>query len=392
MDNRGLAGKYEIKSLIARGGMSEIYLAEAVGTNNYYVIKKMRIDNRLDDVIIHQSLIAEKDILKDLRHPELVRIEDAFLYNGEIILVMEYVEGITLEQYLRHNRRAQVKEAIRWMKQLADVLGYLHSRDPVITYQDLKPSNIMLRPCGDITLIDFGTARKITERQENDSIVINNIGNNNNIINNVRNDREGLTEKIKTVKMGTKGFCAPELFEMNGGKETELTIENDIFSFGMTFYSLLTGLDPAHPLFRFDDKALFKLMEEGDREEKRCIKTANNIIKTCTQQNPLKRYHSCADLYQRLEYAEKRNSFGNTDPGRQYEISKLKKEMRLSGSFSGIRKSGIVLYDNWEKIALPQTDDGAEIVIDLNDTSVRKISRTELKVFMDIVIVSSDDK
>ena len=123
-----------------------------------------------------QCLVAEIDILRNLRHPNLPGIVDVIEQEEAFFMVMEYVEGMALDQVLERSGPIGQQEVILWAKQLCQVLIYLHSREPVIIYRDMKPSNIMLEPDGQVKLIDFGTAREYKACHANDTVCLGTAG------------------------------------------------------------------------------------------------------------------------------------------------------------------------------------------------------------------------
>ena len=108
--------------------------------------------------------MAETNILKKLSHPNLPSIIDVIDTEDSFIIIMDYVQGNSLNKALEEYGAQPQEYVIEWAKQLCDVLGYLHSRQPPIIYRDMKPANIMLKPDGNVTLIDFGTAREFKEK------------------------------------------------------------------------------------------------------------------------------------------------------------------------------------------------------------------------------------
>ena len=90
---------------------------------------------------------------------DVIEDDDRFL------IVMDYIQGNSLSKALDEFGAQPQDEVIRWAKQLCDVLGYLHSQNPSIIYRDMKPANIMLKPDGNVALIDFGTAREFKEKK-----------------------------------------------------------------------------------------------------------------------------------------------------------------------------------------------------------------------------------
>lgn len=154
----------------------------------------------------------EANLLAQLDHSGLTKVSDLFNEGGRWYLVMEYVDGETLEAIAQHSgRRMPEATVITWALQLCDVLAYLHSRNPPVIFRDIKPSNIMLTPDGRIKLIDFGIARFFKPGQTRD-----------------------------TRNMGTPGFAAPEQY---GKGQTDG--RSDIYSLGVTLHCLLTEYDCA---------------------------------------------------------------------------------------------------------------------------------------------------
>ena len=261
-------GKYKILNKIGQGGMSTVYLAMNERANKQWAIKEVRKDGVADYEVVRQSLIVETDMLKQLSHPYLPSIVDVIEEQGRFLIVMDYIEGNTLSRALQEYGAQPQEYVIEWARQLCDVLGYLHTRKPPIIYRDLKPANIMLRPDGSITLIDFGTAR--TYKRENIE---------------------------DTTCLGTRGYAAPEQF----GGRGQTDARTDIYCLGTTLYHLVTGHNPCEPPYelypiRHWNPALSQGLEK--------------IIQKCTQLNPADRYQSCAELMYDLEhYQELDQSF-----------------------------------------------------------------------------------
>ncbi len=155
-----LDGKYRILSEIGRGGMSIVYLAINESANKTWAVKEIRKDKKDDGSFAAKRLIAETEMLKKLRHTNLPAVVDVIDQEDTLVIVMDYIEGNSLQDLLEDEGAQPPEKVIDWAVQLCDVLGYLHRRYPPIIYRDLKPSNVMLRPDGQVTLIDFGTARE----------------------------------------------------------------------------------------------------------------------------------------------------------------------------------------------------------------------------------------
>jgi serine/threonine-protein kinase len=253
-------GKYKILSVIGRGGMSVVYMAINERANKPWAVKEVRRSGVRDFEIVRQGLITETEFLKKLSHPNLPSIVDVIDSDQSFLIVMDYIEGYPLSRALREQGTLPQERVIEWAKQLCGVLGYLHSRTPAIIYRDMKPSNIMLRPDGNVTLIDFGTAREFKSSRPAD-----------------------------TMCLGTAGYAAPEQF----GGYGQTDARTDVYCLGATMHHLLTGIDPAMPPFeRLPLREVDPLLSAG----------LEHIVERCTQQNPLDRYQSCAELMYALEH------------------------------------------------------------------------------------------
>lgn len=253
-------GKYEVLREVGRGGMSVVYLAMDKRLNKQWAIKEFRKDK--DDAskqIALKALLDEANLMKKLDHPTLPRIVDIIDDNQNVYVVMDYIEGESLNKVLDAYGAQPQEAVIEWAKQLSDVLDYLHTQNPPVIYRDMKPANIMLKPDGTVRLIDFGIAREYKEGKDGD------------------------TEAI-----GTRGYAAPEQF---GGKG-QTDARTDIYSLGVTLYHLVTGKNPAEPPYeiypiRHWDPSLSSGFEW--------------LIQKCTQLNPNDRYQSCAEVTYVLE-------------------------------------------------------------------------------------------
>ena len=121
-------GKYKILNKIGQGGMSVVYLAMNERANKQWAIKEVRKDGVQNFEVVKQGLIAETDLLKKLNHPNLPSIIDVIDGDGTFLIVMDYIEGKSLNSILQEQGAQKQEDVVEWAKQLCDVLGYLHSR------------------------------------------------------------------------------------------------------------------------------------------------------------------------------------------------------------------------------------------------------------------------
>lgn len=272
-------GKYKILSEIGHGGMSVVYMAINEKANKTWAIKEVRKDGVLDFEAVKQGLIVETDMLKKLKHPNLPSIVDVIEDDRTFLIVMDYIEGNSLSRALVEYGAQPQEYVIEWAKQLCDVLGYLHSREPAIIYRDMKPANIMLKPDGNLTLIDFGTAREFKEKNLAD-----------------------------TTCLGTIGYAAPEQFGGMGQTDGR----TDIYCLGATLYHLVTGCNPSEPPYEIKPiRDINPGLSSG----------LERIIQKCTQRNPDDRYQTAAELMYALEHYD------------EIDDKYRKKQKRKLGSF-----------------------------------------------------------
>lgn len=253
-------GKYEVLREIGRGGMSVVYLAMDTHLNKQWAVKEIRKkgSGKNDEVVVN-SLLAEANMMKRLDHPSLPRIVDIIDNGVTIYVVMDYIEGESLDKILNEYGAQSEERVIGWAKQLCDALGYLHSQKPPIIYRDMKPANVMLKPEGNIKIIDFGIAREYKEQNLADTTVL-----------------------------GTKGYAPPEQYS------GQTDARSDIFALGMTMHHLLTGIDPRNgepyaPVRQWNPE-----LSEG----------IEIIIDRCVEPAAENRYQSCSDLLYDLEHPE----------------------------------------------------------------------------------------
>jgi serine/threonine protein kinase len=217
-----LSSRYQLDSRIGQGGMGAVYKACDTRFNNRSIaIKEMSRAGLSPANILEAEASFEREaqILADLLHPNLPRIYDHFTEGERSYLVMDFIEGQTLEEYLEKagGSALPLDQVLEWGKQLCDVLEYLHTHQPPIIFRDLKPSNVMISESGHIFLIDFGIARIFKPGQSHD-----------------------------TVALGSPGFAAPEQY----GK-AQSSPRSDIYSLGALLHNLLTGVDPSEQPFFF---------------------------------------------------------------------------------------------------------------------------------------------
>lgn len=254
-----LDGKYEILKQIGKGGTAVVYLAMDNKINKQWAIKRVKKSTTdHNNQIVYQNFITESNLMKRLDHHALPRIVDILDDGDEISVVMDYIEGKSLSKVIKNHGAQPENLVIKWSKVLCDVLRYLHSQDPPIIYRDMKPGNVMLRPDGNVMVIDFGIAREYKVESSND-----------------------------TIPMATPGFAPPE--QTTGVCKTDA--RTDIYSLGVTMFNLLTAIDP-RTTQDYDIKKYNPSYSGG----------LQKIILKCTERMPENRYQSCEELMFALEH------------------------------------------------------------------------------------------
>ena len=254
-----LQDRYRIIHKIGGGGMGIVYLAEDNRLPGRMCAVKEMSPTQLppeDRNWATNSFRQEAQMLARLSHPGLTAVTDFFPEGENLYLVMDYVPGQTLQEMLdgTPDGRLPQGQALNTVRQLCDVLEYLHRQSPPVIFRDLKPSNVMLTPEGQIKLIDFGIARFFKPAQSQD-----------------------------TVTLGTPGYAAPEQWGTAGQSDAR----SDIYGLGVLLLRLATGYDPVpNP---------FPLPQPRDVMPEISPKTEYLILRA-TPPDPGARYQSVAEF------------------------------------------------------------------------------------------------
>jgi serine/threonine protein kinase len=217
--NTIVGGRYRVTKPLGGGGMKLVYLAEDLRLAARPCALAEMVDSFTSPDMQKQAVAAfqrEADMLAQLSNEHIPRVFDRFSDQNHHYLVMEFIDGITLEQKLKdRGGKLAEGEVIDVALQVLDTLAYLHNLEPPVIYRDLKPSNVMLTPSGQVKLIDFGIAR--------------------------------LFQPLSNATMiGTQGYAPPEQYR---GK---VEFRSDLYALGATMHHALSGRDPAlEPPFSF---------------------------------------------------------------------------------------------------------------------------------------------
>lgn len=239
--------KWKINSIIGMGASAKVYLATDEHLYKQVVIKEYKniINNRYQFIIRN-----EVNILSELKHSGIPQIYDIVENDSNLIIIMEYIQGKTIDRIIQENSPFTENHAINVSKQLIYIMRYLHSKN--IIYRDLKPSNIMITNDNKVVLVDFGTTMVQTSQETESNICV-----------------------------GTIGYAAPEQFDKN--KKTNFW--TDIYGFGATLYYMLTGVNPTN-IHSFSLKEINSNFSNA----------LEFIVLKCTQINPMDRYQNFNQL------------------------------------------------------------------------------------------------
>ncbi len=261
-----IKGRYKIIKKLGAGGMATVYLAIDKNTNKEVAIKILHPQYTEDKEVL-ERFYREIETCKILNHPYIVKVLD----HGKeeyVYMVMEYVKGKDLKKILEEKKVIPLSMAIQIVKKVAEALAYASSKN--IVHRDIKPQNIMITDDGKVKIMDFGIAR---------------VG--------------GLSTLTQTgVFMGTPQYASPEQLE---GRKVD--IRSDIFSLGIVFYEMLTGVLP------YSQETTISLILKRYQEDLPDVRTLNpnipegiaKIIEKMTARFPEFRYQTPEELIEDLE-------------------------------------------------------------------------------------------
>lgn len=200
-----LPSNFQVIRELGRGGMGIVYLAIDENSNRKVAIKTLPMQSLGNDTL-EKRFAQEIQLLKSINHPSVVKIfESGTTIEGVPYIVMEYVEGVTLEEICANSYYEDWRQVLKWGRQICDALGNAHRVG--IIHRDIKPQNIMITPDSAIKLMDFGIAKS-----------------------------QGAANLTQDRIIGTPAFMSPEQ-----GRGAKIDHRSDIYSLGCVFYTLLAG-------------------------------------------------------------------------------------------------------------------------------------------------------
>ncbi|WP_042144925.1 Stk1 family PASTA domain-containing Ser/Thr kinase [Paucisalibacillus sp. EB02] len=264
-----LSERYRIKEKIGGGGMADVYLANDIILDRQVAIKVLRLEYANDEEFIAR-FDREAQSATSLSHPNIVTIYDVGEEEQILYMVMEYVDGMTLKEFIQRYGPIDVREAIEIMKQMTAAIAHAHENG--IVHRDIKPQNILIDTYGHIKVTDFGIAVALsaTSLTQTNSI------------------------------LGSVHYLSPE--QARGGMATK---KSDIYSLGIVFFEMLTGRLP----FQGQSPVSIALKHlQSDTPSVRryspdVSQSVENIVLKATAKDPFHRFNTVYEMEDSLEVA-----------------------------------------------------------------------------------------
>ncbi|MGV2941060.1 Stk1 family PASTA domain-containing Ser/Thr kinase [Mesobacillus sp. LC4] len=264
-----ISGRYKIKDMIGGGGMANVYLAHDMILDRDVAVKMLRLDFANDDEFIRR-FHREAQSATSLAHPNIVSIYDVGEEDGLYYIVMEYVDGQTLKQYIQQHAPVPVEEALDIMKQLTSAISHAHQNH--IVHRDIKPHNILIDSNGTVKITDFGIAMALSATS--------------------------ITQTNSV--LGSVHYLSPE--QARGGMANK---KSDIYSIGIVMFELLTGRLP------FSGESAVSIALKHLQSETPSLKRWNpqipqsveNVVLKATAKDPFHRYDTVDEMEEDLRTA-----------------------------------------------------------------------------------------
>lgn len=262
-----LAGRYEVREEVGKGGMALVYKAWCNLLNRYVAIKVLKEEFKDDKEFVHRFNV-EAQAAARISNPHVVSIYDVGYQSGFYYIVMEYIEGITLKEYIAENDRLSWREAVSFAAQIAEGLEAAHKNH--VIHRDIKPQNIIMTPEGVLKVTDFGIARASNSQA---------------------------TMTMANTAIGTVHYLSPE--QARGGYTDSRT---DIYSLGVVLYEMLTGKLP------FTDESPVAVAIKHIQEEPTPIRelspkipaSVERVTMRAMNKDPEKRYATAGEFVKEL--------------------------------------------------------------------------------------------
>ncbi|RIW36363.1 Stk1 family PASTA domain-containing Ser/Thr kinase [Bacillus salacetis] len=266
LNGKRISGRYKILEMIGGGGMANVYLAQDMILDREVAIKMLRLDFANEEEFI-KRFQREAQSATSLAHPNIVSIYDVGEEDDIYYIVMEYVDGLTLKQYIQKNSPITVEKTIDIMRQLASAISHAHQNH--IVHRDIKPQNILIDHDGTVKITDFGIAMALSSTS--------------------------ITQTNSV--LGSVHYLSPE--QARGGMATR---KSDIYSLGIVMFELLSGRLP------FSGESAVSIALKHLQSETPSLRRWNpdipqsveNIVLKATAKDPFQRYDSVEEIEEDL--------------------------------------------------------------------------------------------
>jgi eukaryotic-like serine/threonine-protein kinase len=266
INGKRISGRYKIIEMIGGGGMANVYLVHDIILDRDVALKMLRLDFANDEEFIRR-FHREAQSATSLAHPNIVSIYDVGEEDGLYYIVMEYVDGQTLKQYIQQNAPLRDEEALEIMKQLTSAISHAHQNH--IVHRDIKPHNILIDRKGNVKITDFGIAMALSATS--------------------------ITQTNSV--LGSVHYLSPE--QARGGTANK---KSDIYSLGIVFFEMLTGRLPfsGESAVSIALKHLQSDTPSPKRWNPTIPQSVENIVLKATAKDPFHRYNSVEDMEEDL--------------------------------------------------------------------------------------------
>ena len=269
---------YEITALIGEGGMGNVYLAKHTKLDRVVAIKSI-LPELVNNDEIKKRFLNEATSMSKLQHPNIVAMYDYHSDDDGLYLIMEYVEGKELDDYVRNLGKPLDEElSMVFMKQILSAFSHAHEKG--IVHRDIKPGNIIISNSGEIKILDFGIAKIVGEEAH---------------------------QLTKTgTQVGTVYYMSPE--QVLGKKITHLS---DIYSLGVTMYELVTSINPYKGItteYEIYDKIVKHDLPDPRDSNSKLSKHISEVLAKASSKDPKERYQTCQEFAMALQSSEKGTS------------------------------------------------------------------------------------
>ena len=269
-----ILGNYTLLQKLGEGGMATVYLAKHNLLNNKVAVKVLNDEYFINSNIRHRFLL-EAQSMANMSHYGIIKVLDLIETNSNVSIVMEYVEGDTLKEYIESKGALANDEISSLITQMLDAVGYVHKKS--LIHRDIKPSNFMITMNGECKLMDFGIAK------------------------NMYSSTSEQTQTGTGIQIGTPLYMSPEQI----AETKSVTFQTDIYSLGVVLWQMVTGKKP------YDSKTLssFQLQSKIVHEQLPATNTLwDKCIEKATSKDLDNRFKNCEDFKNTLH-----SDFNNMD-------------------------------------------------------------------------------